>query len=188
MTPPRLPGAARMVRCPPGGLAWLGIGPSSHDGPTPPRFAQFAAPEGLAEMPAHALTPTPPPTSRNRKPNLALRQSGFTLVEVMVALAICAIALTAGMKAMQALTNNAERQGNAVLGNLCADNALSDMRITGLYPDVGDNTIACPQAGRDFQVRLTVRPTPNPSFRRVDAEVFLAGQPVVQEVTLVGRY
>lgn len=113
---------------------------------------------------------------------------GFTLVEVMVALAVCAIALTAGMKAMQSVTANAERQANAVLGNICADNALGDIRITGQYPNVGDNTVACPQAGRDMQVRLTVRPTANPSFRRVDAEVFLNGQPVVQEVTIVGRY
>ena len=128
------------------------------------------------------------PASITKTQNWGIRQAGFTLVEVMVALAICAIALTAGMKAMQALTHNAERQGNAVLGNLCADNALSEMRITGRYPDVGDNTIACPQAGRDFEVRLTVRPTANPSFRRVDAEVFLAGRPVVQEVTLVGRF
>jgi general secretion pathway protein I len=115
-------------------------------------------------------------------------QAGFTLVEIMVALAVCAIALVAGTKAMQAVTTNAERQANAVLGNLCADNALSDIRITGRYPDVGENTVACPQAGRDLQVRLTVRPTANPSFRRVDAEVFLAGHPVVQEVTIVGRY
>ena len=128
------------------------------------------------------------PTNFTKTRSVRSRQAGFTLVEVMVALAICAIALTAGMKAMQALTHNAERQGNAVLGNLCADNALSELRITGHYPDVGDLTLPCPQAGRDFQVRLTVRPTPNPSFRRVDAEVFLAGQPVVQEVTLVGRY
>ena len=128
------------------------------------------------------------PASFTKTHSVGSRQAGFTLVEVMVALAICAIALTAGMKAMQALTHNAERQGNAVLGNLCADNALSEIRITGHYPDVGDNTIACPQAGRDFEVRLTVRPTANPSFRRVDAEVFLVGRPVVQEVTLVGRY
>ena len=116
------------------------------------------------------------------------RQAGFTLVEVMVALAICAIALTAGMKAMQALTHNAERQGNAVLGNLCADNALSELRITGRYPDVGDNTIACPQAGRDFEVRMTVRPTANPSFRRVDAQVFTESVPVLRVSTIVGRY
>ena len=128
------------------------------------------------------------PANFTKTRSVGSRQGGFTLVEVMVALAICAIALTAGMKAMQALTHNAERQGNAVLGNLCADNALSELRITGRYPDVGDNTTACPQAGRDFEVRLTVRPTANPSFRRVDAEVFLAGRPVVQEVTLVGRY
>ena len=114
--------------------------------------------------------------------------AGFTLVEVMVALAICAIALTAGMKAMQALTHNAERQGLAVLGNLCADNAFSNIRITGQYPDVGENTLSCPQAGLDFMVHLTVRPTPNPSFRRVDAQVYLGKQPVAQEVTLVGRY
>lgn len=116
------------------------------------------------------------------------RLGGFTLVEVMVALAVCALALTAGTKAMQAVASNAERQANTVLGNLCADNALSEIRITGQYPNVGENTIACPQAGRDMQVRLTVRPTANPSFRRVDAEVFLHGQPVTQEVTIVGRY
>lgn len=132
---------------------------------------------------ANAFTPPGlPPTATKT------HQAGFTLVEVLVALAVCAIALTAGSKAMQSVTRNAERQAHVMLGHLCADNALANIRISGHYPGVGDSTINCTQAGREMQVRVTVRPTPNPSFRRVDAEVFLDGHAVAQEVTVVGRY
>jgi general secretion pathway protein I len=37
-------------------------------------------------------------------------------------------------------------------------------------------------------VALTIRSTPNPSFRRVDAQVFDASTPILRITTLVGRY
>ena len=46
------------------------------------------------------------PLLRSRR---AARRRGFTLVEVLVALGIVAIALTAGLKATAALTDNARR-------------------------------------------------------------------------------
>ena len=55
-------------------------------------------------------------------------------------------------------------------------------------PAVGDSSSDCTQAGRILQVRLTVRPTPNPSFRRVDAQVFAQSYPVLSLSTIVGRY
>jgi len=53
---------------------------------------------------------------------------------------------------------------------------------------VGDAEQACQQAGQDFTVRVHVAPTPNPSFRRVDAQVFTANLPVLRLSTVMGRY
>jgi general secretion pathway protein I len=116
------------------------------------------------------------------------RTSGFTLVEVLVALAIVAIALIAGVQATSALTRNAERQADRILAQLCAENAMAQVRLSRQLPDVGDTTSACEQAGRSLDLRLLVQPTPNPNFRRVEAQLFRAGQPLLQLSTVVGRY
>lgn len=114
---------------------------------------------------------------------------GFTLVEVLVALAIVAIALMAGLKATTALTRNAERQTDVVLAHLCAQNQLVQIRLARQMPSIGDSSSTCEQAGRRFVVRLSVSPTPNPQFRRADAQVFDAQQlPVLRLSTIVGRY
>jgi len=114
--------------------------------------------------------------------------SGFTLIEVLVALGIVAIALVAGLQAMAALTNNAMRQSDVLLAHLCAENELIKIRLSRQMPGVGDSTAACEQAGRSLQVTLTVRPTPNPQFRRVDARVSDGNTPVLQLSTVVTQY
>ena len=113
---------------------------------------------------------------------------GFTLVEVLVALGIVAIALMAGLQATSALTRNAARQTNVVLAHLCAENELSRVRLSSQMPSIGDTRVACEQAGRRYDVAVTVSPTPNPQFRRVDAQVFEAALPVLRLSTIVGRY
>ena len=62
------------------------------------------------------------------------RPHGFTLIEVMVALAITAIALMAGLQATGALTRNATRQSDVLLAQLCL--AMNDLDPTahGIYP------------------------------------------------------
>jgi general secretion pathway protein I len=115
-------------------------------------------------------------------------QSGFTLVEVLVALSIVAIALMAGLQSTNALTRNALRQSDIVLAQLCAENELVRMRLSRQMPSVGDSTQACEQAGRRLDVRLIVRPTPNPSFRRVDAQVLDGESSILRISTILGRY
>lgn len=116
------------------------------------------------------------------------RAAGFTLIEVLVALGIVAIALLAGLQATAALTNNAQRQSDVLLAHVCAENELAKVRLSKQMPGVGDTDVACEQAGRSFQVRVTVSPTPNPSFRRVDAQVLDGSYPVLRLSTVVGRF
>jgi general secretion pathway protein I len=113
---------------------------------------------------------------------------GFTLIEVLVALAIVAITLLSGLKVSGALTRNAQRQTDVMLAQICADNVLHQLRLSQQLPSVGNTRVACTQVERNFDVALTVRTTPNPAFRRVDAQVWDGSTPVLNITTVLGRY
>ena len=120
-------------------------------------------------------------------------QRGFTLVEILVALAIVAVALSAGLQATGALTRLAERQSQQWLAQLCAENELVRLRLLAQLPPVGQSTQSCEQAGQTLTVRLIVNATPNPSFRRVEAAVdnpdpAAGGARLLQLATIMGRY
>ena len=113
---------------------------------------------------------------------------GFTLLEVLVALAIVAVALGAGLRAAGAITDNAARLADVTAAQWCADNQLTLLRLAQTFPGVGESDFACEQLGRTYQGRLVTRPTPNPSFNRVDASVSDAdGRPLLTLSTVIGR-
>ena len=117
------------------------------------------------------------------------RRAGFTLVEVLVALTITAIALGAGLKAAGALTDNAQRLGDVTAAHWCADNALTGLRLAKQFPGTGEAEFACQQLGRDYRGQLRTQATPNPNFRRVDALVMDSNGRVMANLsTVVGRY
>ena len=115
------------------------------------------------------------------------KDHGFTLIEVLVALGIVAVALMVGLQAIGSLSHQADRQTLSMLGQICAENELIRLRLRRQLPDTGNEQIECLQAGRALQVELSVRPTPNPNFRRVDARVLEQGAYVLQLSTVMGR-
>jgi len=128
-------------------------------------------------------------TTRCMTPRLQARDGGFTLVEVLVALTIVALCLAAGLRAAGAMTSNADRLGVNALAQWCAENQLTEMRLTKVFPGTGDNSFSCTQLGRAFTGKLAVRNTPNPNFRRVEAQVFDDRErPLLTITTIVGRY
>jgi general secretion pathway protein I len=101
-----------------------------------------------------------------------LAQAGFTLVEVLVALAIVAITLGAGLRASGSQIASAERQSDLLVAQLCAENELIKVRLLRQLPNIGDIRFTCEQAGQTYEGQLVVQGTPNPSFRKVEAVVF----------------
>lgn len=116
---------------------------------------------------------------------------GFTLIEMLVALFIIAIALAAAAQASKVLINNAERQSDALLAQLCAENELIYIRLLNQLPPQGDRTFKCVQAGRQFEGIASAFSTPNPNFRRVEIRVSkMAGEspvPLLFVATVVGQ-
>ncbi len=118
--------------------------------------------------------------------------AGFTLIEVLVALGIVAIALMAGLRATDSLSRNASRQSTQWLAQICAENEFARLRLSRQVPPVGESNTPCTQAGMNLQVNLSVQVTPNPNFRRIDARVVQVeaqgNTPLLQLSTVMGRY
>lgn len=109
-------------------------------------------------------------------------------MEVLVALAIVAIALGAGLKAAGALTSNAQRLADVTAAQWCADNVLTNLRLSRQFPG-SDSDFECQQLGRDYRGQLRSSRTDNANFRRVDAVVLNeSGHVLVTISTVMGRY
>ena len=102
------------------------------------------------------------------------RGRGFTLIEVLVALAIVAIALLAALRAAGAGTTDVEEMRARLLGGWVAENLLAEHHARGDWLALGIQRGVSRQGGRDFAWREEVVSTPHPAFRRVDIAVFVA--------------
>lgn len=96
---------------------------------------------------------------------------GFTLVEVLIALAVLAIALTAVMRTMgQAIDTTATlRERNIALW--IAQNRLSEHRMRNDWPAPDTTDGEAEMAGRKWFWREQVSTTPEPNIRRIEITV-----------------
>ena len=119
---------------------------------------------------------------------LPRRTRGFTLIEVMVALAIVAVTLSAGIKAAGALTDNAQRIVEVTSAQWCAENELTELKLTKFFQVPTEIDFTCEQFGVAYKGKLVSRRTPNPNFLRADAQIFNEeDRPVLTLSTVLGR-
>ncbi len=99
---------------------------------------------------------------------------GFTLVEVLVATAIISIALLASLRVAGGSTNSVDTLRARLIAGWVAENLLAEQRARNVWLPLGIQRGKVSQGGLNFYWREEVIVTPNPSFRRVNVDVFQA--------------
>lgn len=119
----------------------------------------------------------------------APRQQGFTMVEVLVALAIIAVALVASLRAVGMLATDEAELHRRLLAGWSADNALAQLHLARQWPELGTTAFDCPQGNLPLTCTQRVSATPNPTFRRVEVSVTTPGRAgnLAQLVTVVAN-
>jgi general secretion pathway protein I len=114
---------------------------------------------------------------------------GFTMIEVLVALAIIAVALAASLRAVGSLATGEADLHRRLLAGWSADNALAQLHLAHTWPDVGTQSFDCSQGNLQLICTERVSATPNPIFRRVELSVTTPGHPgnLAQLVTVIGN-
>ena len=103
------------------------------------------------------------------------RRRGFTLIEVLVAMTIAAVALMTAIRATTSLAVNAAELRTRTLAQWSAENRLAQIRVAREWPNLGRRQFDCSQGGIALLCREDVFQTPNPQFRRVEVSVLDEG-------------
>lgn len=96
---------------------------------------------------------------------------GFTLIEILVAVAILAIALAAILSGMARYADNAAYIRQKTIALWVAHNRLSEIKTEAGWPDTGTSDGTVELAGQNWKWTSNVQTTPDDYLRRIDISV-----------------
>ena len=116
-----------------------------------------------------------------------MKQSrGFTLLEVLVAIAVLSLALLAAIHSTSAAIQTTDALRQRIAADWVAADRLAEHRARRTWPAVGEREGEITQAGVRLLWRERVAATPNARFRRVEVTVFSAESSAQALTTLSG--
>lgn len=98
---------------------------------------------------------------------------GFTLIEVLVALVLLAVALSAVIKTATENTINTSRLRDKFFASIVASNKLDELQIAKAWPGIGFSNGVTELAKRKWQWSLNVQTTPDSGLRKLIVSVAL---------------
>ena len=104
-----------------------------------------------------------------------MKRTGFTLIEILIALARLAIALAAAGRAIGGAIDSARTLKEHTLAQWVAQNRLNEDLVKRAWPQVGSQNGVASQAGAEFTWREDTATTENTKFRKVTISVFAKG-------------
>jgi len=113
-------------------------------------------------------------------------QRGFTLLEVLVALAIVGLGLAAVFGQVSQSLIAVSRLREATLANWIAVDRITELRVAGEFPSVGRRSDELRMAGVEWRYTLRFSEAGVENFRRVDVTVAYADRPERVVGTAIG--
>ena len=104
------------------------------------------------------------------------RTAGFTLVEIMVALSVVAIALAAIIRVNGDNARTVVHLRDKTFASWVAENVLAELELTDPWPDTGTREDETEFAARVWPYRITVSEAPDPDLRRIEIAVLRPDQ------------
>ena len=101
---------------------------------------------------------------------------GFTLVEILVAMAVLGVGLLATLSAASQLALTESYLRDRTLATWLARNQLLEVQLERAWPEPGQRNGALDYAGREWRWRPRITHTPEEDMRRLDLEVWLPGE------------
>lgn len=99
------------------------------------------------------------------------KQAGFTLLEVMVAVAILAFALAAMVKMSGEGSQSLSYLEKKTIGQWVALNRLNEIKAHGLWPNKGKSSGKVEMAGINWSWEMQINNTQMPDLSRIDVTV-----------------
>lgn len=112
------------------------------------------------------------------------KPSGFTLLEVLIALAVMGVALAAISGEIVQMVNTATKMQNQTYASWIGHNKVTEIRLANVVPDVGASSGEVNYAGKDWSWRAVISETGVENLYRVDVTVSFPGEePLMRPVT-----
>lgn len=115
-----------------------------------------------------------------------MHQQGLTLIEVLIALFILAMAAATASQVISRGIDVRLLAEEKALAQLCAENLLNQQQLEATWPEVGSQTGEAKQGSFTCYWRLTTQGTPLPKMRRIEIEIFATSQRNKALTQLVG--
>ncbi|MGH8429213.1 MAG: type II secretion system minor pseudopilin GspI, partial [Solimonas sp.] len=100
-----------------------------------------------------------------------LAQAGFTLIEMLAAVAVLAIAMAAILSGMARHADNAGYLRERTIALWVAHNRLTEIELEKAWPDIGKSDGESEMAGIKWKWVVEVKKTPDEHLRRIDIRV-----------------
>jgi len=112
-----------------------------------------------------------------RLPTLLRRRAlrGFSLIEILVALVLIAVAMLAVFRSLGVSTRTSEVAQARMLAQWSAENRLMEIRLRREWPNLGQDRFDCSQLNVVLSCLQQVYATPNTGFRRIELRVYDSG-------------
>lgn len=104
------------------------------------------------------------------------KTTGFTLLEVLIALTVFSVIAISVSKAVSSTAINALYLEEKTLASWLAENRLTELKLAG-YAGPGQNKDKVEFAGREWHILQTIEKTPLPNFNKISIKTSRAETP-----------